>query len=79
MAKPRLVAAHHVKRFLHVHVNPPGEWRGAQSANVTQGVLRVTRTGIRVRGYLDAALLFETDLNAEDVRVKLHVAEQRNP
>lgn len=48
---------------IHVFVNPPGSWVGAQPTTVTQGTLRAVRSGSVVSGYLDDNLIYSDTYN----------------
>lgn len=62
---------------IHVFVNPPGTWVGEQPTSVTEGTLRVTRSGSVVSGYLDGNLIHSGTYNDAPVTF-LTLALQNN-
>lgn len=47
----------------HVWIDPPAQWRGAQSTSDLSGTLRVTRSGSRVSGFFNDDSIFSDSFN----------------
>jgi len=56
---------------VHVWCDPPRVWFGTRSATGTSGRLRIARTGVRLRSWLDSQAVHEGDYNGADATIQL--------